>query len=62
VELRYSAAYFQAFAPEELWTLDFPTLEEWASVVEGTACFQEAMARQPLFTEVYYDEGGGDIE
>jgi len=57
LELRYAAGHFQALPPVELWTLDFPTLEEWASVVEGQPCFQEAMARVPLFSEVYYDEG-----
>ena len=57
LELRYAAAHFASLPPFEAWTLDFPTLEEWASVVEGQACFQEAMARSPLFTEVYYDDG-----
>jgi len=57
LELRYAARHFQGLPAAEVWTLDFPALEEWASVVEGLPCFQEAMARQPLFTEVYYDEG-----
>ena len=60
LELRYAASYFSHLAPFDAWTLDFPTLAEWASVVEGQACFQEAMARSPLLTEVYYDEGAED--
>jgi|GEM_PF-2009182 len=57
LELRYAAKHFLEFQPVEVWTLDFPTLDEWASVVEGMPCFQEGMAREPLFTEVYYDDG-----
>jgi hypothetical protein len=45
------------FPPCELRTLDLPTLEEWACVVEGMPSFQEGMARTPTETEVYYDEG-----
>lgn len=60
LELRYAGKHFRSLPPFEAWTLDFPTLEEWASVVEGQACFQEAMGRTPLFTEVYYDEGPED--
>jgi hypothetical protein len=57
LELRYPSAPFSVFAPTEVWTLDFRTLEEWASVVEGQPCFQEAMARTPLDTDVYFDQG-----
>lgn len=57
LELRYAGTHFASLSPFAAWTLDFPTLEEWASVVEGQACFQKAMARSPVFTEVYYDEG-----
>ena len=56
LELRYPAAKLLAFPPVDVWGLDFPTLEEWASVVEGNACFQQAMAIRPLFSDVFYDE------
>jgi hypothetical protein len=57
LEFRYPAGPFHAFRRSEVWTLDFSTLEEWASVVEGMPYFQEAMAREPTATAVYYDEG-----
>ncbi|MFN8647954.1 MAG: hypothetical protein U0104_14380 [Gemmatimonadales bacterium] len=57
IELTYDAWPFLAFPPVAVWTHDFRTLEEWASVVEGTAAFQEAMNRQPTGSVVYYDEG-----
>lgn len=60
LELRFAATHFQALQATDLWTLDFPTLEEWASVVEGQPAFQEAMARTPLFTEVYYEDGSDE--
>lgn len=60
LELRFAATHFQALQATDLWTLDFPTLEQWASVVEGQRAFQEAMARTPLFTEVYYEDGSDD--
>ena len=56
LELRYPAARLLALPPTDIWALDFPTLEQWASVVEGTACFQQAMALRPLFSDVFYDE------
>jgi len=57
VELLYPAEQFRRFEPVDLWSLDFPTLEEWATIVEGLPPFQEAMAREPSGSEVYYDEG-----
>lgn len=60
MELRYASRHFLAFTATAVWTLDFPTLEEWASVVEGQACFQDAMARQPLYTEVYFEDADED--
>jgi hypothetical protein len=62
LEFRYAAQHFQHLPEVSVWTLDFPSLEEWASVVEGQPAFQEAMAREPLFSEVYYEEGAGEEE
>jgi hypothetical protein len=57
LEFRYPAVPFQTFPRTDVWSLDFPTLAEWASVVEGMPCFQEAMARRPAATALYYDDG-----
>ena len=56
VEFHYE---FRALADQEIWTLDYPTLEEWASVVEGAAWFQALINQKPAFTDVYYDGGPG---
>jgi hypothetical protein len=60
IELRYEPDPFRALSWAEAWTLDFRTLEEWASVAEGLACFQEAMTRRPTATAVYYEAGADD--
>ena len=57
VELCYAASLLQGLEPLEVWTHDFPSLEEWAAVVEGTPQFQECMARLPTSTDIYYEEG-----
>ncbi len=57
MELCYPIAQFQELGPLEVWTYDFPALEEWAAVVEATPQFQECMARLPTSTDIYYDEG-----
>jgi hypothetical protein len=57
VELCYAPGVFQDLDPFELWTHDFPTLEEWASIVEGSPQFQACMGRVPTNTDVYYEEG-----
>ena len=41
----------------DVWTLDYRTLEEWATVVEGEPSFQTLINREPSFTDVYYDAG-----
>jgi hypothetical protein len=63
VELCYSPEGFRTDEPLEVWTHDYPTLEEWASVVEGAPQFQACMAGVPTATDVYYDEDSeGDID
>ena len=57
IEFCYPAVPLQRLAPLEIWTHDFPSLEEWAAVVEGAPQFQECVARQPASTWVCYDEG-----
>jgi hypothetical protein len=54
VELQYDA---RQLAEQEVWTLDYPSLEEWAAVVEGERWFQALINREPTFTDVYYDSG-----
>ena len=60
VELRFRPQVMAAGAAGDLWTLDFPSLAEWASVVEGTGAFQDAMAAQPMATELYFDQDEPD--
>ncbi len=55
VELEYPPLPVRVDLPAEAWTLDFPSDHDWASVVEGLPGFQEAMARAPLATSVYYE-------
>jgi len=57
LELRYAAQHFHRLPAAAIWSLDFHSLEEWVSVVEGQPGFQEAMARAPLLSEVFYEEG-----
>jgi hypothetical protein len=56
VELRYGLDQIRPTVPAEVWTHDFPTLEEFASVVEGLPQFQAAMNLSPRHTEVYGEE------
>ena len=56
VELRYD---LRRLPEQEVWTLDYPTLEEWAAVVESEPWFQVLVSREPTFTDVYYDAGPG---
>jgi hypothetical protein len=56
VEFDYKS---RPFPEQEIWTLDYSSLEEWASVVEGAPWFQALINEQPAFTDVYYDAGPG---
>jgi hypothetical protein len=55
VELQYPRVPPGAGSSVEVWALDFPNNTDWASVVEGLPDFQEAMARAPDATSVYYE-------
>ncbi len=54
VEFQYEA---RECPEQEIWTLDYPSLEEWASVVEGEPTFQTLINLAPKATDVYYDIG-----
>jgi hypothetical protein len=56
VEFRFQG---RQLAEEELWTLDYRTLEEWATVVEGGPSFQALVGRDPVYTDVYYEADSG---
>jgi hypothetical protein len=56
IELRFPLTSIHPVAQAEAWTHDFPTLEEFASVVEGLAPFQSAMDATPASTDVYGEE------
>jgi hypothetical protein len=55
VEFEYPPLPVPTDLPAEVWTLDFPSDHAWASVVEGLPGFQEAMARVPIATAIYYE-------
>jgi hypothetical protein len=56
MELCYGPDQIQLSVPAELWTHDFPTLENFASVVEGLPQFQAAMSAAPKHSKVYGKE------
>jgi hypothetical protein len=56
LELRYDVGQIQPAVAGEVWTNDFPSLEEFGSVVEGLPQFQAAMSARPKHTEVYGEE------
>jgi hypothetical protein len=56
LELRYGVGDIRPDLAREVWTHDFPTLEEFASVVEGLPQFQSAMSVRPKHTAVYGEE------
>jgi hypothetical protein len=39
----------------ELWSMDFRSLEEFSSVVEGNPVFQAATGHEPVATDVYFE-------
>ena len=45
----------RAVPEQEVWTLDYPTLTEWAAVIEGEPWFQALVNQEPTFSDVYYD-------
>ena len=57
IELQYPVPERLALPDLELWSMDFPTLEEWATVVEGLPQFQEVINREPIGSSVSYDHG-----
>jgi hypothetical protein len=56
IEFQYDS---RQFPEQEVWSLDYPSLEEWAAIVEGERWFQMLINREPTFTDVYYDAGPG---
>jgi hypothetical protein len=56
LELRYDVGQVNPGGPAEVWTHDFPSLEEFGTVVEGLPQFQGAMNARPKHTEVYSEE------
>jgi len=56
MELRYRPADIPLDVPTEVWTHDFPTRADFATVVEGLPQFQAAMSAVPTHTEVYGEE------
>lgn len=56
VEFHYHSSAFLPLDEVDVWTLDYPTLEEFASVVEGMPAFQAAVAATPIFSEVFAED------
>ena len=55
-EFRYAVDDISPHVAQEMWTHDFPSLAEFASVVEGLPQFQSAMSAHPTDTTVYSEE------
>lgn len=53
VELEFDPKQLRRAPPIEVWTHDFPTLSDFASVVESHPCFQAAVNTPPVRTSVY---------
>ena len=51
VEFYYKNPKLARSAELDIWSIDFRTLEEFASVVEGESAFQDAMAAKPYATD-----------
>lgn len=56
LELRYPLGAIRPELEGEVWTHDFPTLEEFCSVVEAMPQLQAAMSNAPDHTDVYGEE------
>ena len=56
IEFSYGPLSNQPTDATEVWTHDFPTLEEFASVVEAQPQFQTVINSRPRRTDVYDDE------
>jgi hypothetical protein len=56
VDFRFDAGAFNDQARAEVWTHDFPTLAEFASVVEGMPQFQAAINARPRATDIWSEE------
>jgi hypothetical protein len=55
VDLTYPARQLGLRKETELWSMDFRTLEEFDSVVEGNDFFQAGLSHEPVQTDVYFD-------
>jgi hypothetical protein len=56
VEFQYDPDAIPLHDDAEVWSLDYPDLEQWSSVVEGLPQFQDAVNREPVMTRVHFEE------
>ena len=56
VEFQYDPDTMPDHDDAEVWSLDYPDLEQWSSVVEGLPQFQDAVNREPTGTRVHFEE------
>jgi hypothetical protein len=56
VEFQYDPDTMPPHDDAEVWSLDYPDLEQWSSVVEGLPQFQDAINREPAATRVHFEE------
>jgi hypothetical protein len=56
VELFYKNPNLERARDLDIWSLDFKTLEEFASVVEGEDTFQRAISAAPFVSDCRTDE------
>lgn len=56
VEFQYDPDAIPLHDDTEVWSLDYPDLEQWSSVVEGLPQFQDAVNHEPVMTRVHFEE------
>lgn len=55
VEFQYDPDVIPHHEDADVWSLDYPDLEQWSSVVEGLPQFQDAVNREPTVTRVHFE-------
>ncbi|MGE0439018.1 MAG: hypothetical protein AB7I13_01225 [Vicinamibacterales bacterium] len=56
VEFYFEPAALKPWAEAECWTIDYPTLEDWAATVEALPAFQAVASSEVSESIVYYED------
>ncbi len=62
VEFEYAPEMHADLPETAVWTHDFPSLAEFAAVVEAQVPFQHACNARPTASDVYWDEDDDDAD